>query len=178
MGLNAQSGAKLLLMVATYFVAAPVSADTVYRCVGRDGRTSFQSHSCGTQPAGGAMLYKYQGAKGAVSVQSAPCPDKTKTVWARPAEPELETEDSRRRQQAQLRKQSADARALSRQAGTDGQTIYFGNSSGPTEHDQRVARCNAAKRHRDDVLNQIGLRRTYDVLQALDREVAAACRGL
>ena len=48
----------------------------------------------------------------------------------------------------------------------------------PNARDELVRRCNAAKRHRDDVLNQIGLQRTYELLQALDKQVADACRGL
>ena len=171
---NAASAILAALILVT---AGPVAANDAFRCVDRDGRVFYQGTTCGSTLLGGAMLYKCQGAKGAVSIQSAPCPEKSKTVWARPAEPEVETEESRRRQQDVLRQQSADARALSRQAGTDRRTAYNA-LSGPTEHAQRLAQCNAAKRHRDDILNQVGLRRTYQLLQDLDRQVAAACRGL
>lgn len=172
-------GFGIAVLAATLIVPVHAFADNVYRCTDRDGRVSYQGKACGSISVGNGMLYKCSGPKGAVAIQSSPCPDGAKTVWARAAKPEVETEESRRRQQEKLRRQHADARALSRTAGTDGASassnlVY----SAPNAHDEQVNRCNAAKRHRDDVLNQIGLRRTYELLQALDKQVAEACRGL
>ena len=44
--------------------------------------------------------------------------------------------------------------------------------------DRRRARCATAKRVRDENLERLGLRRTFEDLRKLDDRVQAACRGL
>ena len=46
----------------------------------------------------------------------------------------------------------------------------------PSVAEIRLARCQAAKDHRDDVLRQAGLNRTFDLLRQLDDQVYEACK--
>lgn len=50
--------------------------------------------------------------------------------------------------------------------------------SGSDSIERRRATCATAKRVRDEKLERLGLRRTFDDLRKLDDRVQAACRGL
>ena len=44
--------------------------------------------------------------------------------------------------------------------------------------DPKVGRCRSARAHREAVLQAVGLKRTYDLLSQLDREVWEACKDV
>lgn len=50
--------------------------------------------------------------------------------------------------------------------------------SAPTEQDRQREKCNKAKADREDTLNSVGLRRTFDLVSSLDAKVTAACKGV
>ena len=167
-----------LLLLATFVPIQSVSAQSFYPCKDASGRTWVQNQRCPTPTDETAALHKCVTPRGAVSIQNAPCPTKSKTIWKRATAPEIENASTRQRQADTLTRQSADARALSRLAGTDRTTDPRVAFQGPSERDQRLADCAAAKRNRESVLAQVGLRRTYSLLQDLDASVYRACKGL
>ncbi|KFN45025.1 hypothetical protein N789_03110 [Arenimonas oryziterrae DSM 21050 = YC6267] len=63
-------------------------------------------------------------------------------------------------------------------AGSDGSTGLTRSSRPAGDRDPRLARCAHAKEQRDTTLARIGLKRTFDLLRALDREVEIACQCL
>ncbi len=169
---------NLLLAFTALMSSQSATAQSSYQCKDASGRTWLQNQRCVTPANDTSVLYKCVTARGAVSIQNAPCPSASKTVWKRGTAPEFESAGTRRRQAAILQQQSADARALSRQAGTDRANEPNFAMRNPTEREQRLANCVAAKRNRETVLAQVGLKRTYALLQGLDETVYRACKGL
>lgn len=116
---------------------------------------------------------------GSVSFQQEPCAPGSRQVSSRSyvAEAPLTAEQVRARAAREQagRAESAD---LSRRAGTvRGRDVGRG---GGTLHRVALARdddaCQRARAHREQTLAAVGLKRTYDLLRALNDEVAKACR--
>lgn len=111
-----------------------------------------------------------------VAYQSAPC-DPTQTTakqWDATPDPEptageIAQREARRKQRAQ---ESAELR---RAAGTD-RTRTGGRTSNRTTVSAADARCSAAKERRARKLESVGLKRTFDLLRALDDAVHNACK--
>lgn len=114
-------------------------------------------------PAPVPMVYRCVDRAGAVSLQSQPCGPDQRTTRAVPAPPDVEP--VRQRLPARPTKSPS--------------AVYY--YAGPSEAEQRraqvEARCGIARREREQTLQRIGLRRTYDLLQQLDAMVTAACKG-
>lgn len=116
---------------------------------------------------------------GAVSFQQAPCPAGARQTSSRSyvAEPAPTAEQIRARV---VREQAARAESaeLSRRAGTSRQ--HRAATGAGTLHRVAIAKddaaCQRARRQRDETLARVGLKRTYDLLRALNDEVARACR--
>jgi hypothetical protein len=120
-----------------------------------------------------ALVYKCIGRGGAVAYQSEPCAADEATDGTYDAKPD--TWQDERRAQLELIERQRQAARLSHIAGTDRPTRYV--AAGPA-YDARRAQCDAAKAHRAEVLDRVGLARTYDLLQQLDAYVRAQCKGL
>lgn len=118
-------------------------------------------------------IHKCVARSGQVSYQSRPCAADARTEWARDAAPEPSPSAERR---SAMRKEKArravESDYLARLAGQ-----RRGRPAGhaiSTSHDPDA--CEAARRHRDDVLGRVGLERTFELLRRLDDRVARACR--
>jgi hypothetical protein len=111
---------------------------------------------------GRALVYRCVGKRGEVSFQSQPCDAGESTTRVLDATPEYE----RPRQ------------AASNSPVTSTTQSYSYVSINDDARDQRRANCENAKRRRDATLRQVGLARTYDLLQRLDAMVYEACKGL
>jgi hypothetical protein len=111
------------------------------------------------------VLRKCVAADGSVSYQNTSCAADAQ-VWARPFEPAADEGQREPPRQSSASTRNADTVSTSR-AG-----------SAPSERDRRAAACRSAKAHRKQTLDAVGLRRTYELLSRLDREVAAACKGV
>ena len=172
--LNAQRPTKSLRFCLALLVglASPAFGQSMYKC-SEAGRTWHQNNACAITGAHDRTLRKCVAANGAVSIQNEPCPAKAKTAWVRGTEPEVVTAETLRRQAGIRRQQEANSRYLSRLAGTD-RTNGGGYTTSTASESQRAA-CERAKRHRQSVLDQVGLKRTHDLLRALDQEVYRAC---
>ena len=117
------------------------------------------------------VIYKCVGAKGAVTYQNAPCPLGAVAQGAKayadiPYDPRLADEVRRDRLALDQRKQQAQSAP-----------VIVGRSGAPSP-DPKVKRCRDAKARREEVLDQVGLSRTYDLLQRLDREVYDGCKDV
>lgn len=78
-------------------------------------------------------------------------------------------------QQAQDRLQLEQARLAQALAASNPQPTSY--TIQPSAWEIRQARCQAAKDHREAVLQQVGLNRTYDLLRQLDDQVYEACKS-
>ena len=159
-------------LIGLFCLASPLAmAQSMHEC-SEKGRSWYQAGACATPSAHDQTLRKCVTRGGAVSFQNAPCPAGTTTGWVRTTTPEYVSAETLRRQRAEAQRRDADARFLSRLAGTDRLTPRHA----PVQrHDPRVAACEAAKRHRDATLRQVGLKRTFNLLRALDEQVYRAC---
>lgn len=109
-----------------------------------------------------ALVYRCVGERGAVSFQSQPCGDGQNTTRVVDATPEYE----RPRRATSYVSQAAQTQR------------YNYVSANNDARNQRRANCESARRRRDATLEQVGLARTYDLLQQLDAMVYEACKGL
>jgi hypothetical protein len=117
-------------------------------------------------------VYKCVGKGGAVSFQSFPCAADEAMRGAYAARPE--TRRDMEIAQEKQRDAARQAQVMSRMAGTDRPASTVAWSS---NFDEERARCEAAKAHREQTLRQVGLARTYELLQRLDEIVREACKG-
>lgn len=117
-------------------------------------------------------IFKCKGARGAVSYQSEPCATGAKIDAVKNYAPIYDDPVAA----ARLRQTEAVMDARSAQQRSTGSSQVAMAAYGP--RDQQRANCNAAKANRESVLRQVGMNRTYDLLQELDRSVNAACSGL
>lgn len=118
----------------------------------------------GDMRANRPTVYRCEGAGGAVSLQSEPCAAGQRTTREIPV-----FQDFRQ----------PPRRSVAAPSSPRYNSSY---SSGPsTRNVQLSARrsgCAAARRQRELTLEQVGLRRNYDLLQQLDAMVREACKGL
>lgn len=116
---------------------------------------------------------------GAETFQQQPCPTGSRQVASRHyvSEPAPTAEQERARA-ARDRAARAESAELSRRAGTAGR--YRASGGAGALHRVTIAKddkaCQRARRHRDETLERVGLKRTYDLLRTLNDEVARACR--
>lgn len=126
-------------------------------------------------------LRKCVSAKGAISFQQAPCTPGARQVASRPYVTESAPTAEQVRARA-IREHAArlDSAELSRRGGTGAGTGQRRSSGGGLLHRVSIARddaaCQRARRHREQTLEAVGLKRNYDLLQALNDNVAKACR--
>lgn len=136
------------ILVGTMLAAAMpgAQAQSLHKCVARDGRASYQSQ---------------------------PCAAGMRTAWVREAPPEAppsaERQARMRREQARRAVQSDYLASLAgRGRGpASGHAISTSRDAGA---------CERARRRREDVLERVGLDRDFDLLRRLDDDVARACR--
>ncbi len=112
------------------------------------------------------MVYGCVDRQGAVSLQSQPCASNQRTIRAIPAPPEIEPPRPTRRTVVS---------SPSLPAST------FPGAYVPARNDDRARQqheCALARREREQTLERVGLKRTYDLLRQLDEMVHRACKGL
>lgn len=118
--------------------------------------------------AADGVLYTCVDAKGRRAYQNQPCPPGSETHAARPyVDPGWNAQAAA--------KVEADRRAVAARRAARSGGYAFGQPA-PRGADPKVARCRNARKHRDTVLEAVGLNRTYDLLSRLDREVWEACK--
>lgn len=122
-------------------------------------RVRSQAPVLNPAPARTAAVYRCVNARGNVSFQSEPCAETEQTTRIFDAIPEPERRPQRQELQAAAQ-------------------YSYVTPSNPDVRDQQRARCAAAKRHREQTLEAVGLARTYDLLRQLDESVYEACKGL
>jgi hypothetical protein len=119
-------------------------------------------------PVPAQQVYKCVDGK-KVSYQSDPCTGKTEKAWD--ATPERFDPD--KAAQVEAARRQIQARNTPRQN-------YGGNSSGPVGARVSIsaddAKCEAAKRRRDQALKAAGHRRTFELSRRLDDQVYSACK--
>lgn len=120
--------------------------------------------------AADGVIYTCVDAKGHRTYTNAPCPSGTEAKGAKVYD------DPGWNPQAAA-KVEADRQAL--EARRNGSTVgYSFGRPASRESDPKVGRCRAACAHREAVLQAAGLKRTYDLLSQLDREVWEACKDV
>lgn len=125
--------------------------------------------------AGAQSLYKCIDRQGATSYQSAPCDAAARTVWQREAPPEPPPDAEQLRARAAQRdrdRDRAESDHLSRRAGTSGPSRARSTATRSPARDG----CAAAKARRERTLAAAGLKRTFDLLRRLDDAVYEACK--
>ncbi|MEO6137371.1 MAG: hypothetical protein ABIP11_01740 [Luteimonas sp.] len=109
------------------------------------------------------MVYRCVGRHGAVSLQSQPCAAGQRTTRAMFAAPEAE----RQPRQGDVASSAPSVAAYSYPA-----------AAVDDVRDRRRRECANARSNREATLANVGLARTYDLLQRLDGMVQEACKGL
>lgn len=125
-------------------------------------------------PATAQIVYKCVDWKGHSTYQSQPCPlqSKNEKAWVAVPDPVLTDQQIRHRAVATPAQASRDA--YNRQ--------NYGSSPAsvatrvPAQYAKDESRCENAKANRKAILDSVGLKRTYDLLQRLDDEVNRACK--
>ena len=118
-------------------------------------------------------IYKCKGAKGAISYQTDPCGPEASTSSVKTYQPVYDDP----RAAARLRRIEAERDAL--QTSNNGVVVNnYGYASGSDPRGAKRAQCASAKAYRQATLDNVRLRRTYDLLQRLDDQVNRACAGL
>ena len=140
---KALAGLLLPMVLAT---VTPTSAQTVQKCVGRDGHITITSGAC---PDGQRQAASY---------------DATPEVMT----PERAAELERRRQQ-----DDANSRYLQSLAPRAGGSVPGYRTTRGTGNRHG---CDTAKARRDATLRRVGLKRTHDLLRRLDDQVYEACK--
>lgn len=155
--------------------ASPAAAQSAYKCYNRDGSVWYSNVACPLPSPYGTDLLKCVSPKGQVSIQQEPCAKGWRLVSVRSGAPEAPpTAEQLQRRAYQQRKAQADSQYLSSLAGSNRRGSAQGHSI-PVPG-QGGGQCANAKAERDRVLNIVGLRRTYDLLRALDEQVYNACK--
>jgi hypothetical protein len=108
------------------------------------------------------MVYRCVGKDGAVSLQSQLCSANQRVTRAIFAPPDV----------GRIRRPVVVSSVRS-------QSSIYGSapSAADYERERRRATCASAKANREATLAQVGLKRTYDLLQRLDAVVYEACKG-
>lgn len=109
-----------------------------------------------------------------VSYQSAPCEPSAKVAKQWEATPESAPSNTELWRRCNARKQGqADSAYLRSLAGRTRTGSAEGTAIGATQSEDA---CVAAKQHRQMVLDQVGIKRTHDLLRSLDQGVNEACK--
>ena len=125
-------------------------AETLYKCVGKGGAISYQSHACDPgQRIANTRTY----------VPETP-----------PSAGDLVA------QRRKLQRDRAESAYLSNLAGTSRVSARSSATGTSIPVRRQNAGCEAAKRQRDAALEAAGLGRTYDLLTRLDAVVREACK--
>jgi hypothetical protein len=117
-------------------------------------------------------LYKCLARSGELTIGNDPCSTGSKTIWVRNVaavwnpRPESAWEQRQHLQQVQ-----SDLAGSIRDE--NGQTSYVGTTSTTDPSFQ----CQMAKQDRENYLKVVGLKRTFDMLRALNERVWEACKG-
>ncbi|WP_342315479.1 DUF4124 domain-containing protein [Lysobacter sp. FW306-1B-D06B] len=120
-------------------------------------------------------VYKCVDAGGKASYQSAPCDGRIHEAarWDAVPEPPPTAEQLRSRLLAREHDR-AESEFLSRRAGTaSARVARNGRATGGATP---PSACAAARETREQTLERVGLKRTYDLLSRLDEQVRKACR--
>lgn len=129
--------------------SAQGAAQTVHKCVMADGTASYQSLPCDG-------------------------PAREAARWDAPPEPPPSAEQLATL--ALLREHGrAESEFLSRRAGT-GRRESGASRTQVIRAAGRPSSCDAARATRDQTLERVGLKRTYELLSRLDEQVRKACR--
>lgn len=124
------------------------------------------------------LLHKCIAPNGTSSFQDTPCAPTSRTVWSRKVVPESLHAATGSQSPSEKRPRKTDVPARSQRSEGDNTARLARNSRAPSDQDRRQARCTAAKAQRETALARIGLKRTFDLLRALDRDVEIACQGV
>lgn len=123
---------------------------------------------CPAVLAADGVIYKCVDRSRNVTFQNEPCPathaTRSTRVYTDPGyNPDL------------ARKVADDERAVQRRKAENAAagSYSFGR---PGQERPEVLRCRAARRERDETLQRVGLKRTYDLLRRLDDKVYEACK--
>lgn len=141
---------KWSMLLGMAFVASAADAQVVHKCVDRNGVASYQSKPC----ADGAL---------------------TARVWDARPEPPPSNEELWRRYYRK-KQGEADSRYLSSLAGTNRSGGGANGHHIRQDGAQNQSKCDYAKRERENTLEAVGMRRTYELLQRLDENVREACK--
>lgn len=128
--------------------SASAMAQTVHKCVDADGTVSYQSASCSAGLREAAR-------------------------WDATPEPAPTAEQLRSRQAAREHER-AESEFLSRRAGTANARVA--RNVGAAGRASPPSACAAARAAREETLERVGLKRTYELLSRLDEQVRKACR--
>lgn len=156
-------------------VAAAAGAQSMRKCFSSDGSVWYTHQSCPLPNPHGDHLRKCVSPKGQVTYQQEPRAKGWKLTSTRDATPEpAPTPEQLRQREYQRRKAEAESaylRGIARRnqgASAQGHSIPVPGQGG--------GQCAAAKAERERVLDIVGLKRTYDLLRALDEQVYNACK--
>lgn len=123
--------------------------------------------------ASAQSVYKCRDGKGVPVYQSEPCANAEKRWDAKPEPPP--SYDEVRARELTRQRQEAESAQLRRAAGRDRPQQSIGANL-PAYAGSDPGRCERAKRHRQQVLDQVGLKRNFDLLRKLDDMVYNACK--
>ena len=127
----------------------------------------------GSASASAQQVYKCVKGKD-VSYQSSPCEASARVEKQWDAVPEAPPDNAELWRRFHARKQGeADSAYLRSLAGRARTGSGQGAAIGTTQSDSA---CVAAKRHRQSILDQVGINRTHDLLRSLDQQVNQACK--
>jgi len=126
-------------------------------------------------PTGAQSLYRCVDYKGGISIQDAPRPASSRETRRVAVSAYEETASSRAARSAALQRAQASRQAGSFVPGTRAR-ISGPASPMPWEPDRNNKACEDAKAYRERMLQILGLKRTYEDLQALDEGVYRACK--
>lgn len=139
---------RVVLLSFVFFAASAANAQQVYKCL-NGSEVSYQSAACsGTW--------------------------KVARQWDATPEPEP-TADELRQLQLKSRRDRTQSAQPSRAAGTY-RTRSASNQRNSGGRKSSMSRCEAAKARREEKLESVGLKRTFDLLRKLDDAVNEACK--
>lgn len=164
----------LIAAIAFVFVIRELLARTAWSAGASPASETTQSRPIASSPDSAAdetespqrqvpSVYRCVDRAGAVSLQSQPCGPDQRTTRVVAAPPEVEP----------IRPRQAIRQIRTAQIAYN--TVEFPQQDALAG---RKAACAAARRQRESILEQVGLKRTYDLLQRLDEMVNGACKGL
>lgn len=137
---------KRAAILAMALCAAPASAQTVYKCIGKSGHVTLTSEPCKASEKQAAAVY---------------------------APPERMTQERYDELERRKRKEAADSRYLESLARGDTGVSYGGSASAGNA---KAARCRQARSSRQRSRDAMGMRVDYLAIRRLDEMVYDACK--